>query len=268
MIKYAGRGTPIDRNRRIEWGGFVGEEVGEDGVLFSSIRSASMDSATRPSQRSLSSEWNHSTSPALPTSFLGREPGHRPRISLDDPVPALAPIEFESESLDDSSEWDSIMQTVLRPTESPPPPEILPVIEETLPEEPPKPNNLPPVDLRTISPERLEQLNAGLNIDLGLDNALDLGLGQQGGMNWYNLGFLPPSGRETPSVYSTPSTGTPRASPPVSVHASEENRSTTSTKTEVNIGLEPKTELQSWWRKVVIKIRGLPRALQHHRSKL
>lgn len=130
-----------------------------------------------------------------------------------------------------------------------------------------------------LTPEQLAQLNNGLEIDLGLDAALDLGLGQRVGMNWFDLGLLPhsarasvrarsaASGRESPSVYSSQA-----ATPRVSVHGdSEERRSTTSTKADVvgagahaeNPG-DLKFTSPSWWQKVLLRIRRVHTIIATH----
>ena len=119
----------------------------------------------------------------------------------------------------------------------------------------------------TMSPEQIEQLNNGLEIDLGLNAALDLGLGQRGGMNWFDLGLLPTSdiGRESPSVYSSRAP-TPRPSRPPSPHKSE-HRSTTSTKTEINELVEIKSETAPWWRKMLLRIRRVQTLIIIHKNR-
>ncbi|KAF8910926.1 hypothetical protein CPB84DRAFT_1723068 [Gymnopilus junonius] len=271
LVKYAGRGTPIDRSRRLEWAGFSTEEVGEDGLLSSHVRSTSLDSGIRPSQRSLSPEWNYL--PRLSSSSSHSE-GTTPRDhSVDEQPPELAPIEIEAKE----DEWDSIMKTVLSPTvESTEPDE-----EEDRGEEKSEsksdseratentdPTNIPS-DTPTMSPEQIEQLNTvtGFDIDLGLNAALDLGLGQRGGMNWFNLGLLPTSasGRESPSVYSYQAQ-TPQASPRASVQPSE-HRSTTSTKAEGNAVTNVKSEPSRWWRKMVNQIRRVQTLVTIHKNR-
>jgi hypothetical protein len=59
-LPRVGHGTPIDRGRRSAWvgngstGGEDADEVTEDGVFFSTVRSTSIDSTLQPSQRSIS----------------------------------------------------------------------------------------------------------------------------------------------------------------------------------------------------------------------
>lgn len=107
-----------------------------------------------------------------------------------------------------------------------------------------------------MSPEEVQQLDTGLEIDLGINQALDLGLGTHGGMNWFDLGLLPDSGRESPSVYSS-ALNTPHASRPPSASGSD-HRSTTSTKAEPNVVLEMKSVSRPWWRKMLERLRRIP----------
>ncbi|KDR72238.1 hypothetical protein GALMADRAFT_766544 [Galerina marginata CBS 339.88] len=267
LVKYAGRGTPIDRNRRLEWGGFSGEDVAEDGILFSAVRSTSLDSATRPSQRSLSPEWNFSSALSSSHSHSGHSHTSQKDSSSYEQPPELAPLQLDGMDADKRNEWDSIMKTVLSPTvDSPEAPEIV---------EKPRPqlhtavladNTLvtgPPM----MSPEQIEQLNSGLEIDLGLNAALDLGLGQRGGMNWFDLGLLPTSasGRGSPSIYSSQAQ-TPHASPPASVHASE-HRSTTSTKAELEVANNSKSEAPRWWRRMMDRLRRVHTLITIHKER-
>lgn len=276
LIKYAGRGTPIDRNRRLEWGGFSGEEVAEDGILFSGVRSTSLDSAIRPSQRSASPEWSHMS--ALSSSHshtVSSESASRGEGSVHEQPPELAPYLIEGLGADKSDEWDSIMKTVLGSSSAETPPAsgltenvplTVPQVDSEL-EVYAKRKSVATVESRFMSPEQIEQLNNGLEIDLGLNAALDLGLGRRGGMNWFDLGLLPKStnGHETPSVYSS-RVHTPRPSPPPSMHASE-HRSTTSTKAEGNGGIMMKAESHPWWRRFLLRLRRVQSLITVHKSR-
>jgi hypothetical protein len=282
LIKYAGRGTPIDRNRRLEWGGFSGDDtVAEDGILFSAVRSTSLDSnAIRPSQRSLSPEWNMSSSLSHSTHShsrsLSESQTSQKEPSVHEPPPELAPLEHLG--LNKKEEWDSFMKIVLSPTE----------LQVELEPEPPTPSDTNEaveniqggvVDASRpeggkhvqLTPEQMEQLNNGLEIDLGLNAALDLGLGQRGGMNWFDLGLLPTSasGRDSPSVYSS-QMATPRPSSPASLHQASEHRSTTSTKADANGGAEQavKSEPASrWWQKVLLRMRRVHKIIAVHKNR-
>ncbi|PPQ71258.1 hypothetical protein CVT24_009512 [Panaeolus cyanescens] len=287
LIKYAGRGTPIDRNRRMEWGGILGEEVAEDGLLFSSssihARGTSIDSAPRISTRSASPESSYV--PRLSSTFSHSSHGShlsRRMSIIHEPVPNLSPIQIDGLGSDKSGEWDSIMKEVL--SSATPSSEEKNASSSTDPEEPAAPTNeteeasgaisdTPAVDIAILSQEQVEQLNA----DLGLNAALDLGLGQSGGMDWFKLGMLPKSarGHDSPSVYSSQ---TPRTSPPPSIHASEHRSATASTKAETandtNKAPEPKSSSHPWWRRilslcspslVLFKTSSLPAFLQNAR---
>ncbi|KIM37329.1 hypothetical protein M413DRAFT_277506 [Hebeloma cylindrosporum] len=267
LIKYAGRGTPIDRSRRLEWGGFSGEGVAEDGLLFSSVRSASMDSAARPSERSNSPEWDYrspltsSISHSSHSRSISQSTSHRSN-STHEPPPELAPLEgLGSDKVD---EWDSIMKTVLSPTTELPETMDSAIQDIELVEHDRENTAVYPSTSPTMSPEQIEQLNNGLEIDLGLNAALDLGLGQRGGMNWFDLGLLPTSdsGRESPSVYSSRAQ-TPRPSSP---HGSE-HRSTTSTKAEKSEAVEIKSETAPWWRKMLSRIRRVQTLIIIHKNR-
>ena len=107
----------------------------------------------------------------------------------------------------------------------------------------------------------------GLEIDLGLNAALDLGLGRRGGKNWLDLGLLPKStnGDDTPSVYSSRAP-TPRPSTPPFIRASE-RRPSTSTKAEGNGGIIIKTESHPWWRRFLLRIRKVQSLMTVHKSR-
>ncbi|KJA25105.1 hypothetical protein HYPSUDRAFT_65056 [Hypholoma sublateritium FD-334 SS-4] len=274
LIKYAGRGTPIDRNRRLEWGGFSGEEVAEDGALFSAARSTSLDSnAIRPSQRSLSPDWNYSSnmSSSLSHSTHSESVSHKDR-SVHEPPPELAPL--EALGLNNPEDWDSIMQTVLSPTREPelPTPTDTNNADEDVKEESPSPYYSNRKDDKPVLPlmtsEQMAQMNNGVEIDLGIDAALDLGLGRRGGMNWFDLGMLPASasGRESPSVYSSQMV-TPRATPPASVRASE-HRSTTSAKANpVGADENGKSQVPRWWQKIAMRVRQVHNIITIHKNR-
>lgn len=302
LIKYAGRGTPIDRNRRLEWGGFSSEDVvAEDGVLFAAVRSTSLDSAIRPSIRSASPDWstsrlassishsNHSVS-----EHHSSVSSHRLSSVDSEPPPEIAPI--QGLGTDKTDEWDSIMKTVLSSsTDLQLSGEADAVADENRGNggdstgdttdggatDLANTDNADAVATQQLTPEQLAQLKNGLEIDLGLDAALDLGLGRRGGMNWFDLGLLPQSarasirarsaasGRDSPSVYSSQAV-TPRAS----VHEdSEERRSPTSTKADVTgAGASSRAEnpgdlkfvSPSWWQKMLLRIRRVHTFIATH----
>jgi len=181
--------------------------------------------------------------------------------STHETPPELAPL--EGLGSDKADEWDSIMKRVLSPTAELPESSDITVQDMELVEHERKNTDIHPTAFPTMSPEQIEQLNNGLEIDLGLNAALDLGLGQRGGMNWFDLGLLPTSdsGRESPSVYSSRA-ATPRPSRPPSFRESE-HRSTTSTKAEINEVVEIKSETAPWWRKMLLHIRRVQTLIIH-----
>ncbi|KAG5642374.1 hypothetical protein DXG03_002949 [Asterophora parasitica] len=266
LMRYVGRGTPIDRNRRIEWGGVGPEDIGEDGLLFSAVRSTSLDSATRPSQRSASPEW----------SILHRRPSTLPARnktrSFATELPTPSPeIQIEGLGAENPGEWDSFMQTVLSVSSGSPPEESTSASTSQLPvaAEPPAAVTEPAASalaMPIMSPEEIRKIDTGIDMNLGIDAALDLGLGYRGGMNWFDLGMLPASGRESPSVYSShpPS---PCPSPPLSRAPSVtplDNRSTTSIKVGQHASLESKTGSQVWWRKFLRRLKRVHVLLGSH----
>ena len=240
LIKYTGRGTPIDRTRRLEWGGFAGEGVAEDGTLFSTFRSiSSSESASRGDG------------------------------SVHEQPPELGPILIEGLGTDKSEDWDSIMKTVLGSPEVPPASttEVTVLQADSEPEVQPKGKLIATAESRFMTPEQMEELNNGLEIDLGLNAALDLGLGRRGGMNWFDLGLLPkPNGHETSSMYSSRVPSTRRPSPSPSVRASE-HKSATSRKAGGNDGIITKTESHPWWRRFLLRIRKVQSLITVHRSR-
>ncbi|KAG5337276.1 hypothetical protein C0989_009958 [Termitomyces sp. Mn162] len=260
LVRYVGRGTPIDRNRRIEWGGTSneGDDVGEDGILFTTARSTSLDSTAHPSQRSASPEWNilSRRSSTVPTRTGSRS------LRTDPPTPSPA-IQIEGLGSENPGEWASFVHTVLgestpsttaSTSQLPKPSDLLPP-----PAEEPKEESEP-----TMTPEEFQQLDEELGIDLGIDGALDLGLGYRGGMNWFNLGMLPGSGRATPSVYSSQAPTSLQPSRPPSVTVTpQDNRSTASTKVggETAQLMQTKSTKSSspvWWRRMLQRLKKVP----------
>ncbi|KAF4609733.1 hypothetical protein D9613_012015 [Agrocybe pediades] len=287
LIKYAGRGTPIDKSRRMEWGGLSGEDVAEDGVLFTSVRSTSLDSGRGQSQRSLSPEWNYLS--ALSSSHsqsTHSETLSRRTPSIYEPPPEIAPLQIA----DKIDEWDTIMKTVLSPTLEAP--EFAESADDLAAHQgasenkgdsragatsggasaSDEPNDVAAPSSPMMSPEQIEQLNNGLEIDLGINAALDLGLGQKGGMNWFDLGLLPASasvnGRESPSVYSSQAqTPQPSAPPSVRGHTSD-HRSNTSTKANTILAEnEVKLESPPWWRRIMGRFRRVHSLITVHRNR-
>ncbi|KAG5649802.1 hypothetical protein H0H81_001940 [Sphagnurus paluster] len=276
LKRYVGRGTPIYRSRRIEWGGVGSEEVSEDGFLFSDVGSTSLDSAFRPSTRSISPEWSvlHRRPSTLPARARSRTFAVEPPT----PTPEIE-IEIETQS---PGEWASFMQTVLSGTAQTAPTAsgastsqlLAPVFEA--PQQPLAPiietpihpfmsstvGEMPPISI-TMSPEDLNQLNANIEADLGIDAALDLGLGYRGGMNWFNLGMRPASGRESPSIYSSHPPSPMPSRPPS--RTPFDNRSTASIKVEPSVvGRNATSGSQAWWRKFMRRLKKVHVLLGSH----
>ncbi|KAH6901367.1 hypothetical protein BKA70DRAFT_1388462 [Coprinopsis sp. MPI-PUGE-AT-0042] len=239
IMRYTGRGTPIDRRRNREWGGVISEEgevggngIGEDGsLLFSGGRSGSLDSHIRGPGRSMSPDW------ATPSNEEERGTTAIPVVV--EPPPALAPINLGASQED---EWESIMQTVLGSAaeEIAEPNSNEATASSTTSHDVAEPNpaainadptplSVLPLDVPMMTPDQIEELHNGLETHLGIHQALDLGLGINitpgvGGfgsngtkMNLFKLGLLPSSesGRETPSIYSQGET--PKPSPPATI---------------------------------------------------
>ncbi|KAJ3715244.1 hypothetical protein DFJ43DRAFT_850136 [Lentinula guzmanii] len=191
-MKYIGRGTPIDPGRRSQWGGRKSEEVTEDGMLFSETRAHSLDSHNYPHRRSISSEWQAVSEPrALSPLHMDIDSSlERLTPNFLEPLPESAKIQIQVDS--DPTEWESLMKTVLGSSDHP---------------SSSKPRT---TDGATTSSRRssqgpvpgLPQHPNGFDIVLGLNSALDLGLGLGKGMNFFDLGLIPDSGRDSPSVYS------------------------------------------------------------------
>lgn len=291
--KFTGRGTPIGRARNREWGNQIveEEEVTEDGFLFSSLRSASLDSHMRPSA-SLSPRWSYLPPllSATPSHAEDDEDERTERESICEPPPALAPI---SVGMDQGDDWDNIMKSVLGSQESPSTSSVDPRQQPSSTDEngpsggegaadtTEQRSAIPIVDFPMMTSDQIEELQTGLESHLGIHQALDLGLGINlsplGGerrMNLFKLGMLPSSasGRETPSIYSQAET--PRGSRAPTILFGEQHspmaencdqRSATSTKAEGAGRNGKKSNGQPWWRKVLRGIRKLQEVVHPQR---
>ncbi|KAF8623298.1 hypothetical protein AX17_007470 [Amanita inopinata Kibby_2008] len=256
LMRFVGRGTPVDKTRRVEWGTLGGEEVTEDGLLLYPIRSASLDGAHRPSQHS--TDWS-----CLGPSSTMHVHGRSRSQLFDQPPPKLAPLPINEDSAED---WSSLMQRMLESRagseESGAPDndrdrddtKSRTEDEEEELDTRPETEGKQGAEMETntatgsqsgwpksfgerlMTPEEIQQLDVELENDLGLNEALNLSLNPGGNMNVFKLDLvppLPPSGElgcDTPSNY----TGTPHASrpPSVQIHAFED-MSNASGRTEV-----------------------------------
>lgn len=304
-VKYTGRGTPIDRSRNREWGGFITEEdeVAEDGVLFSSLRSASLDSHVRPSQKSMSSpQWSYlppllSATPSRSASAVDDEQTEGAE-SVVEPPPELAPLNIGADQAED---WGSIMRSVLgskEPKASSSTPDSAEEAysaqdgNQTHGEEPVAQGDegnhrptAPPVDFPMMTPDQIEELHSGLESHLGIHQALDLGLGigiSEGaggrGMNLFKLGLLPSSesGRETPSIYSQAETPRGSRAPTVVFHEqlhqpddSDQRSVTTATAPPQGVRADGvKSDNHPWWRKVLRGMRKIQDSINTQKRRM
>ncbi|KAJ6489007.1 hypothetical protein C8R45DRAFT_250200 [Mycena sanguinolenta] len=264
-LSRVGHGTPIDRGRRSAWAGNHAdgedgaEDVAEDGVLFSTIRSTSVDSTPRVSQRSISplTEWN-CVSPA-PLVYKPYTDRHRSTLSLL-PLPDSVRIQLPGINHNSSAEWAS--STTQKVLSSP----ISAAASTSTPELSSETHFESAVqsveELRTPDDRTNIEQQEG-EIDLGLESlnaAVDRGLGLiPGGMTWFDVGILPGSGRASPSVYSCDQVSTPRLSRPHSVDPSE-------TRTETRFPMRERLTSHLWWQRFLGRLQHFRDMLRRRRT--
>jgi len=272
LIKYTGRGTPIDPRRRMEWAGFSTEEVAEDGLLFStSVRSPSLDSAVRSSEEFLSPESDHA--PAHPSPIAKSASFSKRAPSIHEPPPELGPLDIECSSSSKSEEWDSIIKSILASTlqEHPPIEECknseggVVVLEECPPEG--------AMDFCIMSKEQVEELHTGLETDLGLNDFLDLGLGQRPGsaMKWFDVNLLRPSSVSrcsSPSVYSSQAISPRKRSPAPSQTFDQRSMSSTKADHHGTSNADHKVVSNPWWRSIFTRVRRIQTSLITSKSRM
>lgn len=304
-IKYVGRGTPVDRNRRKEWSALSAENVSEDGLLFSSdVRAASLDS--RSPRLSSSSDWdflNHGLpSPPHPgkRSFLGHNPVEdKYEEGGKDRVPPLQKIEIKLES--GTEDWASVMETVLSSAKksnevgvSQPP--IIEEGEEVEEAEEESGENITRQQDQ-LPLEELNKLQSELQFDVNLDKALDLGFSPAGdGGTLFSLAGATNSENSNPAVrrtttissgsqYSTPSEGPSDDRPAAQLEhqlsaksqggqtlASQvfpDVRSTASAQADPHIPVGFSTRVDErlpWWKKALGRFKRAQILLRPHRS--
>ncbi|KAJ7716908.1 hypothetical protein DFH07DRAFT_1013238 [Mycena maculata] len=259
LSRYVGRGTPIDRGRRSEWGGNAtsAEDVTEDGVLFSTVRSTSIDSMPQASQRSISplTEWNYISPP--PLVYKSHADRRRSTVSLE-PLPEPVKIRLDGVELNSSAEWASSTQQVLA---SP----VSAAASTSTPELSSETHFESAVE--SVEELRTPEGCAGdtgrdAEMDLGMESlhaAVDQGLGLiPGGMTWFDVGILPGSGRASPSVYSCDQPSTPHISRPQSVDPSE-------ARSETRFPLRERFKSHLWWRRFLTRLRHLRAILLRRR---
>ncbi|EEB92132.1 hypothetical protein MPER_09407 [Moniliophthora perniciosa FA553] len=249
LIKYVGRGTPIDQTRRIEWGS--PGEISEHGVLFPESglgfggRGASLDSGIRPFHSTSDYGHGHGHASTLPPGArsisplqLKLEDFDRDRDSEQPPptqrfieaLPETSRLKITGlEEPSDPDEWSGVMKAVMKTGQNGSAlSEKKPAIEKKDSSPPPPPSSSEATSPKPVASNStlIPHFDAVLK---KLDEAVDLGLGRlgerdgaNGGMNFFNLGLIPGSsdghrasgtGRETPSVYSTapPTPESPRS---------------------------------------------------------
>ena len=302
-IKYVGRGTPVDKNRRREWGGLSAESVGEDGLLFSDVRATSLDS--RSPRLSSSSDWdflNH----RLPGAASPRSGGHsipaeeeNKEQDEEERIPPLQKIEIKIES--EMDDWASVMETVLSSAEKGRGPAQSAAIDEDQEPEKNASIELPKSEILEQNLELLsddvDKLQSEIQFDLNIDKALDLGFSPAvDGGTLFTLTAMTDSDnsnltiRRTATIsshshYSTPSEGLSDARPIIrlaseSVKHREETRdpsarvlpvtrSTNSTKVDPNVGVSRSPEINTvlpWWRKALGRLKRVQVLLRSHRN--
>ncbi|KAJ6523854.1 hypothetical protein B0H19DRAFT_1201026 [Mycena capillaripes] len=274
-LSRLGRGTPIDRGRRSEWSGngAGGSDAAEDGVLFSTVRSTSIDSTPQPSQRSISplAEWNYISPPLL--MYKPYSERRRSTVSLE-PLPESVKIQLKGIDPNSSAEWAQSTQKVLASPVSAAASTSTPELSSEHFE-----SAMQSVeDLRTPDDERIgegvddtereqERTRARARererqreMDLGLESlhaAVDQGLGLiPGGMTWFDVGILPSSGRASPSVYSCDQSSTPRISRP---------QSTDLAASETRFPLQERLKSHLWWQRFWGRLRRFREMLSRRR---
>ncbi|KAJ6471802.1 hypothetical protein C8R47DRAFT_1297188, partial [Mycena vitilis] len=265
LSRYLGRGTPVDFSRRYEWSGTSagGEPVSEDGVLFSTVRSTSIDSTPQPSQRSISplAEWNYISPP--PLAYTPYSERRRSTVSLE-PLPESARIQLKDVDPNSSAEWASSTQKVLASPVSAAASTSTPELSSETHFE----SAMQSVEeLRTPDDERVGESGGERDrererereMDLGLESlhaAVDQGLGLiPGGMTWFDVGILPGSGRASPSVYSCDQPSTPRVSRPQSVDPSE-----------TRFPLRDRVQSHLWWQRFLSRLKDFREMLRRRKA--
>jgi len=296
-IKYVGRGTPVDKNRRREWGGLSAENVGEDGLLFSDVRATSLDS--RSPRLSSSSDWDFLT-PRLPGAASPRSGGHSIPAEEEDReqdeeerIPPLQKIEIKIEG--EMDDWASVMETVLSSAEK-----GRGHVQSTATDEDQGPGAATELQSEVLQQnlellsDDVDKLQSEIQFDLNIDKALDLGFSPVvDGGTLFTLTAITDSDnsnltiRRTTTIsshshYSTPSEGLSDARPIIrlasepakhreetSARALPVTRSTGSTRVDPNVGVSRSPEVNTmlpWWRKALGRLKRVQALLRSHRN--
>jgi len=129
-------------------------------------------------------------------------------------------------------------------------------------------------DQSCLTPEEIRQLDMELGNNLGLNEALNLGLSLHGGMNLFNLDIIPPDGgdrTDSPSVYPVDDE-TSQASRPPSMHALEDAVSDNTARTEdaqeaVGVAVQGlKRTARTWWQRFTKGLRRVHGVLHFQRA--
>lgn len=208
---------------------------------------------------------------------------------FDEPPPELPGIPVGTGS---SEEWSSLMHMMLKDTASTPskgesPNDENPAASGAEPGE--NINSPPETDRKENGPrtsseaainrnqgcltlEEIRQLDMELGNNLGLNDALNLGLSLHGGMNLFNLDIIPPDGgrADTPSVYPLDDE-TPQVSRPPSMHALEDAASENTAREEVRqedgVAIQGfKRTARTWWQRFIKGLRRVHNVMHFQRA--
>ncbi|EKM77913.1 hypothetical protein AGABI1DRAFT_121612 [Agaricus bisporus var. burnettii JB137-S8] len=305
-MKYIGRGTPPDKNRRKEWSGLSLPNVGEDGLLFSAdTRATSLHS--RSPRVSMSSDWDF-LSPGLPSTSSPRvgkrstsihSPVEEEEEDEKERVPPLQKIEIELESK--AEDWASVMETVFSSADKGNEETVEPVVEEVDETKEIGKSKQEEDDVHTVEQipsEDLEKLESELQLDVNIDKALDLGFspaGERGTL--FTLAAITDSDHShltirrtttvsSHSIYSTPSEGPsddpPMPAPPSTCVVKPDEEMSSATRviphipshasfgkadSKANSGFSPRKNVDSpWWKRALARLKRIPDFLKQHRN--
>ncbi|KAJ8516223.1 hypothetical protein ONZ45_g6433 [Pleurotus djamor] len=272
LVKYVGRGTPIDRTRRSQWGGSLTSDVGEDGVLCSTtVRSSSLDSAVQSTARSISPDWNY-VSQSLRSPL---------QITMGEPEGPVADHLGLTDRLQASpKEWSEFMQGLLETTakesaaKAPdllefPPPHVEPVNSSAGGEDPEIDDSEDSNDTPETQTARQSEEGHAIKVDLGSETVLDLSLSVGPGVERFPFPEYA-SGRASPSIYSTAPPTPPASRPPSHIEQGYRHSVRSEDSTTSSLSLYDEAGKPQWWRKFLTgigrmqKLRRLLRSLSHN----
>ena len=121
-----------------------------------------------------------------------------------------------------------------------------------------------------LTPEEIRELDMELGNNLGLNDALNLGLSLHGGMNLFNLDIIPPDGgrADSPSVYPLDDETVSR---PPSMHAQEDAASENAARAEVlredGVAAQGfKRTARTWWQRFIKGLRRVHNVMHFQRA--